>query len=294
MYRTRASIDYVVVDSEKSIPKGIEERDQISSEEEVDEMGNKGDPFRVVKWYYPDLSGHNAEAILRTHKIEGSYILRSIIPKAAHSRARDLPPMREYALSVWHGGRTWQFRVEYVKELGQVRFGLKTYENVVEFEIKVRKGYQLSNGTYTLYLKKPIPNIAEPSITKEKHFEHFGISEGLNLPVHRSEQLSYEVHNGYLTKQGHVVKSWKRRWFALKKNTLSYYKTNKSEESAINTIDLSTIEKLIENDHNYKQRYCFTIVARDGYKLTMSAENETEYKRWINKLDRIVKMNENK
>ena len=285
-------MDYITVDSE-SIPEFIEERVRISSDEEVDEVGNKGGPFKRVKWYYPGLSGQDAEAVLRSYRIDGSYILRSFFPR----RAGVLSATREYALNAWYGERSWQFRVEYLEESGEVKFGLKIYENVKEFETRMLRGYQLSNDRYTIYLKKPIPNYNQPSITKEKHFEtrlaHLSRKDKLILTAHQSEQLSYEVHNGYLTKQGHVFKSWKRRWFVLNKKTLTYQKTSKSDEAAINTIYLSTIEKLIEVDHNYKLKYCFTIVRNDGYRLTMSAENETDYKRWIEKLSKIVELNKN-
>jgi hypothetical protein len=33
------------------------------------------------------------------------------------------------------------------------------------------------------------------------------------------------LQSGYLIKQGHRVKNWKRRWFVLKGNTLSYFKS---------------------------------------------------------------------
>ena len=286
-------MEFITVDSrEENIPKNIDRRACVSSEEEVDETGNRGDPFKSVRWYYPGLNSRNAEAVLRTYRIEGGYILRSV----TRERAAGLPPTREYTLSAWFGERSWNFKVEYLEESGEVKFGFKTYENVAEFENKMLRGYRLSNEKETMNLRLPIPNFIQPSITKEKHFEfrlaYLSTNDKLILTGHASDELSYEVHSGYLTKQGHLIKSWKRRWFTLKQDTLTYYKTNRSDETAIKTINLSTIERLIEVDHNYKLKYCFTIVAKDGYRLTMSAENETEYKRWIEKLSKIVKPNQ--
>ncbi|KAI6660847.1 Dual adapter for phosphotyrosine and 3-phosphotyrosine and 3-phosphoinositide isoform X1 [Oopsacas minuta] len=299
--KTKRFVYYVKAESED---KNTDESEHISSDEEVEDLGDKGDPFTCVRWYYPELSARDAEAILRIHKIEGSYILRSSPNK--YLIEGDQFSAKEYSLNVWYDGRTWQFKVKYRLEGGTVNFGLIEYANVKEFEIKMRNGYKLRTGAYTIRLKKPIPNISEPSITKEKYFEH-GIAKvtTYEYPIYpgnspnirfqstsalHSEKLNYEVHSGYLTKQGHVFKNWKRRWFTIKENDLTYYKSNNINEQAINTINLDTIEQIIVNDHNYKRDYCFTIVAKDGYRLTMQAENETEYRRWIEKLSRIVKV----
>ena len=288
MHKTQFTCYYVKVED-------TEEAGHVSSGEEVDDNGSKGDPFRRMRWFYPELSGRDAEAILRIHQIEGSFLLRSRLATASREEAPD--SQKEYTLNVWSGKRSWQYRVEY-REDGSVKFGLKNYGSIKEFDTKMRRGYQISNGVHNIILKTPIPNISEPSITKEKVF-NTEIARLSRCPdiiysgtsaIHPGK-VNYDVQSGYLTKQGHFVKSWKKRWFTLRQNTLSYYKNNNMGQSPINTINLDMITEIIENDHNYKKEYCFTIVGRDKYRLTMEAENATEYKRWIEKLSWIIKLN---
>ena len=297
MHKTKFTCYYVKVEDDYA-----EEIEHVLSVEEVDDNGNKGDPFKRMRWYYPELSGRDAEAILRVHQIEGSFLLRSRMTMPSREGAP--VSQKEYSLNVWYEKRSWQYRVEYGSEDGSVKFGLKNYGSVKEFDTKMRRGYQISNGVYNVILKTPIPNISEPSITKEKVFDleiaklsrcpdiiysGHDVNSTSSSAIH-SRKVNYETHSGYLTKQGHVVKSWKKRWFTLRQNNLSYYKNNNKGQPAINTINLDTIAEIIENDHNYKKEFCFTIIGRDGYKLTMEAENEAEYKRWIGKLSGIIKL----
>ncbi|MBP5977707.1 hypothetical protein HW132_34625 [Brasilonema sp. CT11] len=50
------------------------------------------------------------------------------------------------------------------------------------------------------------------------------------------------VKEGYLTKRGETVKSWKRRWFQLRGGQLYYYK-ERGVSSATNNYNLSLTSK---------------------------------------------------
>jgi len=44
--------------------------------------------------------------------------------------------------------------------------------------------------------------------------------------------------DGYITKQGGKIKTWKRRWLVLKGNTLYYFKTKKDRD-VTGTVELT-------------------------------------------------------
>jgi hypothetical protein len=47
--------------------------------------------------------------------------------------------------------------------------------------------------------------------------------ELIEEPLVSGDSLKYAKKEGFLTKLGHIVKSWRRRWFSLKGNTLYYF-----------------------------------------------------------------------
>eukprot|EP00727_Mastigamoeba_balamuthi_P008354 m51a1_g4140 putative ankyrin repeat-containing protein (800) ;mRNA; f:215536-218378 len=70
-----------------------------------------------------------------------------------------------------------------------------------------------------------------------------GINEGADLPQEfleaiydriEAEEITMDVDtgekNGWLTKQGGRIKTWRRRWFVLKGNSLSYFRTPQDHE----------------------------------------------------------------
>jgi len=66
------------------------------------------------------------------------------------------------------------------------------------------------------------------------------ICYNFELTSHLSSFLFEPMKEGWLTKQGKVVKSWKKRWFVLKDNTLSYYK---SKEYFLKVLQTATTNK---------------------------------------------------
>lgn len=71
---------------------------------------------------------------------------------------------------------------------------------------------------------------------------------------------------GYLNKMGSRTKSWKRRWFSLKDDQLSYYKSSSDQDvkSAMGTIQMAEIIGLTRVTTNGNAS------TADGFEVTLS------------------------
>ncbi len=68
--------------------------------------------------------------------------------------------------------------------------------------------------------------------------------------------------SGWLTKMGHQVKNWKRRWFVLKQSTLSYYKSPKHGTPA-GVIPISDVWRVVSDPEVSKREempHCFELI----------------------------------
>jgi hypothetical protein len=97
---------------------------------------------------------------------------------------------------------------------------------------------------------------------------------------------SKSIKEGYLSKLGNGVKSWKRRFFILVPGTLDYYKSAYDKKSAgsIPIIQDSTIISLI------KLQFTFAIVPAPGHrKYIITAASEAEMQSWLDILQSLIK-----
>lgn len=97
--------------------------------------------------------------------------------------------------------------------------------------------------------------------------------------------LTNPAKSGFLTKQGGKIKTWKRRWFVLKGDTLYYFKspTDRDKTGSI-TVETGSICKL--EVENKKKKNCFFSVSTKLRTYMMYADNEQSAKEWV---DLIVK-----
>jgi len=83
---------------------------------------------------------------------------------------------------------------------------------------------------------------------------------------------------GWLIKQGAIVKSWKRRYFVLKGTILEYYeKPGKKQCGTINLNNASSVATSAE----CKKPYLFKIVIPGSRTYFIAAESEQEKTDWI-------------
>lgn len=102
-----------------------------------------------------------------------------------------------------------------------------------------------------------------------------------NNPTHNS--LSKPEKDGYLSKEGHILKTWKKRWFVLKGNFLYYFKDNSlSNLRGVISLKDVTIKEAPGKEHPY----CFAIRKKNTFGETtfLSSSNKKDYKEWLNLL----------
>jgi hypothetical protein len=92
--------------------------------------------------------------------------------------------------------------------------------------------------------------------------------------------LSPPDKEGFLTKQGGSIKTWRRRWFVLKAKKLYYFKS-KSDNEATGIIELEADSFVRdERDKDKKRRFMFS-VGTSRRVFFMHADTEQEMKGWI-------------
>ncbi|KAN0045061.1 hypothetical protein ACTA71_006589 [Dictyostelium dimigraforme] len=98
-------------------------------------------------------------------------------------------------------------------------------------------------------------------------------------------QLAPSDREGWLTKQGGSIRTWRRRWFVLKGKKLFYFKS-KSDIEATGLIELeqnSFVKE--EKDKDKKKKYMFT-VGTSKRVFYIFAETETDMKQWMESIKR--------
>lgn len=88
---------------------------------------------------------------------------------------------------------------------------------------------------------------------------------------------------GWLVKQGHLVKNWKRRYFVLEWPVLKYYKDPADAPAAARgqvLCDQVTLSEKLALERTGKE-YCFGIFHPDRKTYFLQAESEADMMRWV-------------
>lgn len=89
------------------------------------------------------------------------------------------------------------------------------------------------------------------------------------------------LKNGFLTKEGAVRRNWKRRWFVLTADTISYYKAEKDtnrDGKDLGTIFLKEVSTV--NPTNYKKQQFCLAVATPKRTYYLCADSDAEMAEW--------------
>eukprot|EP01083_Nonionella_stella_P229740 812812_1 len=94
-----------------------------------------------------------------------------------------------------------------------------------------------------------------------------------NRTITTSSNYGKVLRNGYLIKQGHVRKSWKKRLFIL--TTDGYLRYYDTKQRLLNEIDLATAQFVsVETEHShYNKPFVFTVKVPNR-EFIFAAENE--------------------
>ena len=243
------------------------------------EQSQSDDVMMKLSWFHPYLTRHTADCMLIDNAPEGSYLLR---PSSEH--LRDMC----YVLSVKLSSSVQHIKITRTEGRG-FKFGNSTFQTLEAFRRHFEKEKPIIGGDsgITVVLQFPYSRMV-----KETHIYtdvvHHAVTNMIDstsdsdLDDSSTEERSTSTlpispsinsKEGYLTKQGMIRKNWKTRWFILRNNTLSYYKSKLSAKP-ISRLDISQAGA-VEYDNSKEKEYCFRIELphRTFYMHAGSAED---------------------
>lgn len=92
--------------------------------------------------------------------------------------------------------------------------------------------------------------------------------------------------DGFLTKQGGAIKTWKKRWFVLKGDTLYYFKTQKDPEQT-GEIKLEA-NSTCNPEPKKKGKYYFSVGTPPGRVYLMFSDSEETMKQWVDRISKAI------
>ncbi|XP_023807512.1 dual adapter for phosphotyrosine and 3-phosphotyrosine and 3-phosphoinositide isoform X3 [Oryzias latipes] len=230
-----------------------------------------GDELQSLGWYHYDLSRHAAEALLLSNGLDGSYLLRN---------SKEGPSC--FALSVRAKDSVKHFHVE--RKDSVYKFGFNEFPTLQDFVSHFANQPLLGSDTGTLIvLKSPYPwHVEEPSIYESVRV-HTAIKTGCTENDLVVAAPALGTKEGYLVKQGAIVKNWKLRWFTLNRYELKYFKDKElfllQSKEPIRTLDLRSCSA-VQFDYSQDRVNCICLVFPER-TFYFCAKTAVEADEWI-------------
>ena len=108
------------------------------------------------------------------------------------------------------------------------------------------------NAVRLLCMQVPYPRDVKEPTTYESVTLHAELSTAEDGDA-QDVRFSLNTKEGFLTKVGLHFKTWKTRWFVLRRNQLSYFK-EKGSKAAIRVLDLEECESCAAEDERYREK----------------------------------------
>jgi len=148
---------------------------------------------------------------------------------------------------------------------------LKTIERIIKFYITDEKSNKFGRGSieYTF---------ACNHTHKSQHSTH-------RLLLHKHKNMSKADYEGFLTKRSMWLKEWRRRYFELRGDTLSFSEgQGKASHGSIDLKDCLTVKSAEEKT---KKKYSFEVATPES-TYYMYASSEKEKDEWIGAIGRAI------
>jgi len=123
------------------------------------------------------------------------------------------------------------------------------------------------------------------SLRNPKYAHHSGLTTESSPVPTRATAIHKPIKEGWLTKRGHVIKNWKKRYFRLKDRVLFYYQ-NETSTDPLGKIQLDegyTLKTLDEEENSSKptsQSIGFKLVHPSKKGLIVFAESISQAEQW--------------
>ena len=102
------------------------------------------------------------------------------------------------------------------------------------------------------------------------------------------KSLAVPEHEGWMTKQGGSFKSWKRRWFILKGNTLYYFKASRPETEMQGCIEL-TPASFVKPQPKHGKQQAFAVGSQQQKRIFfMYADQDSESVSWMKSINAAI------
>jgi len=238
--------------------------------------------IQEIPWYHEGMTRNSAEAVLLTNGLEGSYLLRK-----SHGNPG------QYSVSVRYSDSVKHFSL--LHDGYSYTFGIAAFDSLKglldHFSCLPIIGGE-TGGTVTL--QYPYYNHVPEPHGYERIERHAEVGRFMGSAERSYSMPDYHIASmeGFLVKLGAIRKSWRKRWFVLRKNELKYYK-DKSSIKPIRTIDLECAT-VVEEEEIPGKINCFYLQL-PSRTFHFYASTSREAGDWINmlkwKLDYYKKRN---
>lgn len=92
------------------------------------------------------------------------------------------------------------------------------------------------------------------------------------------------IKEGWLMKEGHFIKSWKKRWFVLGKGVVKYFEKKYSNEKGSFNVSEQTTVSPARGPKNQPALY----IKNPDKQFYIVCENEIDVENWINAFNRVI------